>query len=449
MIETILKGINNRDIASFFWVLVISLFTIVQSYRKNAGVFSAFKALIKSVLHHKLMILLLILLLNTLFSVYFLKLLNLWDLSQLKNTFLWFLFTGLVFVGKAINSEEYNDLLKNTVLANLKLIIFLEFFVNLYVFNIFVEICLVFITTSLFILSIFSEKSTDINELRVNQLSKTLISIIGVLLIMIIFYQLVNSPENFFNRLNFLNLVTPINLTILSLPSVVTLFIIKSYEDFFTYYNIRLNQSNEVKAIKHTIIKRINFKINSLNMLREIVMSKRIHTLSDINHTINLIEKHRQLRKNPPYIPIESGWSPFIASKFLTNYGIKCNFYKPLYNGWFAQSKFFRVGSLLNNITYYISGNERKATRLCLKIDLYDLKEKESLLTIFCNMVEQLYSQANNHKIDCVFIKKIIELSSYTKDFEFFSVSIITSPYEHREGYLVSFILKSHNHSDL
>lgn len=449
MIENILKGINNRDIASFFWVVVVSLLLIIRSIKTKSNLLNAVKNVFVAASQYKLIIIFLILLINTLFSVYVLSYLDFWDFSQTKNTFLWLIVTGLALIGKSFSSDNYKNLLNDTILTNLKLTIFLEFFINLYIFSLPVEIFLVFITSVLVILFVFSEKKNEANEVKTHQFLNTILSAIGILLFIITIYKFIENPDSFLNQLTLLNLVTPINLTLLSLPSILILFIIKSYEEFFTYYNLRLNQSNEVKAIKCTIIKRINFKINSLNMLREIIMSKYILTLSDMNHTIDLIEKHRQLSKTPPYIPIELGWSPFTASKFLINYGIKCNFYKPLYNGWFAQSKFFRVGSLLNNITYYINGNEREATRLYLKIDLYDLKEKESLLTIFCTMVEQLYSQATNHKIDYVLIKKIIELSNYTKDFELFSVSVIINPYEHREGYLISFILKNHNHIDL
>lgn len=447
MIETILKGINNRDIASFFWVLAISLLMIVQSYRKNTGVFLALKAVIKSVLNKKLTTIFLIFLLSTLCSVYFLKFLNLWDFSQVKNTFLWIIFTGLSFIGKSFSSQNYKLLLKSTILTNLKLLIFLEFFINLYVFSLSIEIFLVFITTFLVILSVFSERRTEVNEVKAHKTINMCIFIIVVLLSTITFFKFINNPEFFLNRLNFLNLITPINLTILSLPSILLLFIVKSYEEFFAYYSQCLKHSNEAKNIKITIIKRVNIKINNLNKLRKLVASKNIITLQGIHEAISLIEKHNKLEANPPAVSLQQGWSPYLALNFLTDKEIQCSFYKPIdIEEWFASSNSYELSSFLNNIFYYISGTENYVTRLSLKLSITDISTQQEDIDKFCMVISHLYLNATNEKIQDIIIFKVLSVQNFEITHELYKISVEINNYMYNNGFSINFIMKNHNH---
>lgn len=449
MIETILKGINNRDIASFIWVLAISLFIIAQSYRKNTGVFSAFKAIIKSILHYKLITLFLILLINTICSVYFLKFINLWDLSQLKNTVLWFLFTGLVISGKAVTSKSYNTLFRSTISSNIKLIIFFEFFINLYVFSLSIEIFLVLFTTSLLLLSVFSEKSTEVNEVKTHQSLNIILAAIGILLSIITIYKLIENPSKFLNPLNFLNLITPINLTILSLPSILILFIIKSYENFFTYYDQRLKNSIEAKEIRIAILRRVNFKIDNLNKLKILVASKNILTLMEVHETINFIEKQNKIKANPPLVLLRQGWSPYLACNFLKKQRIQCSFYKAIDNEeWFASSNSYELSSFFNNIFYYISGNENHVTRLSLKLSVSNVATKDSDLDTFCSLISQLYFNATFDNIENVILLKVSDFKDFQIDHEYYTIYIETSSYKNNNGFSVSFIMKNHNHID-
>ena len=231
MIENILKGITNRDIASFFWVVVVSLFVIVQSYRKKTNLISAFKNVLKAASNYRLIIIFLILFFNTVLSVYFLKYLGLWNLSQVKNKVIWLIFTGLVMISKAVTIKDYSTLMKQTIYGIFKITIFLEFFTNLYVFNLLLEVLLVFITTCLLIFSTYLEKSTEENKVRLYKFFSSAISLIVFLLLILTAYKVIHNPHNFLNHLSLLNLITPITLSVLSTPSILIIFIYTSYEE--------------------------------------------------------------------------------------------------------------------------------------------------------------------------------------------------------------------------
>jgi len=448
VIETILKGINNRDIASFFWVVVMSLFLTIQSIRKNSVILHSLRKLLISICQYKFIIILSILFLNTLSSVYLLNRFNLWDFSQVKNTFLWIIFTGLSFIGKSFSSQNYKFLLKSTILTNLKLIIFLEFFINLYVFSLSIEIFLVFITTFLVMLSVFSEERTEVNEVKAHQTINICIFIIVILLSTTTIFNFINNPKNFLNRLNLLNLITPITLTILSLPSIFLLFIVKSYEEFFAYYSQCLKHSTEAKHIKITIIKRVNIKINNLNKLRTLVASKNIMTLQEIHEAISLIEKQNRLKANPPLVLLRQGWSPYLVCNFLEKQGMQCNFYKAIDNEeWFTSSNSYELSNFFNNIFYYISGTESHVTRLSLKLSVSDVSTKDSDLDSFCSLISQLYFSATFDNIEDIILLKVLNYSDFTKSFHHYVVIIEVNNYLHNDGFSINFILKNHNHA--
>lgn len=447
MIETILKGINNRDIASFFWVVVVSLFLIIQSIKTKSNLLNTVKDVFVAASQYKIIIIFFILLINTLLSVYVLTYLDLWDFSQTKNTFLWLIVTGLAIIGKSFSSDNYKNLLNETILTNLKLTIFLEFFINLYVFSLPIEIFLVFITSILVILSVFSENKNEVNELKAHQFLNTILSAIGILLFIITTYKFIENPDNFLNPLTLLNLITPINLTLLSLPSILILFIIKSYEDFFTYYNYRLEHSTEAKEIKIAILRRINFKIDNLNKLRTLVASKNLLSLTEIHETINFIEKQKKLKANPPLVLLRQGWSPYLASNFLEKQRIQCSFYKAIDNEeWFASSNSYELSNPFNNIFYYISGTEVHVTRLSLKLSVSDVSTKDSDLDSFCSLISQLYFNATFENIEDIILSKVSALEDFQINYEYYTIYIETTNYINNNGFSVSFIMKNHNH---
>lgn len=449
MIETILKGINNRDIASFFWILVVFLFLVIQSIRTKSNLLHNLKSVLIAATQYKILIILFVLLLNTLLSTYILSYFDLWNFSQVKNTFLWFIITGLAIIGKSFSSDNYKKLLNDTILMNINLTIFLEFFINLYVFSLPIEIFLVFIISILAILSVFSKNKTEVNEVSTHQFLNTILSIIGILLSIITIYKLIDNPNNFLNQLTFLNLITPINLTILSLPSILTLFIIKSYENFFSYYNQRLKHSTEAKEIKIAILRRINFKIDNLNKLRILVASKNILTLTKIHENINFIERQNKLKANPPLVLLRQGWSPYLACNFLKRQKIQCSFYKATDNEeWFASSNSYELSNLFNNIFYYISGTESNATRLSLKLSVSDVSTKEEDLYSFCSLISQLYSNATLENIEDTILLKVLDFEDFQINYKYYTIHIETTNYINNNGFSISFIMKNHNHID-
>ena len=66
-----------------------------------------------------------------------------WDLSLLKDTLLWYFGVATVMFFSAHEATRGSRSFRSLVLKNLQFAIVLEFIVNLYVFNIFVELLLV------------------------------------------------------------------------------------------------------------------------------------------------------------------------------------------------------------------------------------------------------------------------------------------------------------------
>ncbi len=120
---------NNREIAIGIWLTIFIFYALSKKdVRKSIkGVFIIFfdKKIILSVLLAAI---------YTVWNVYVLNSINLWNFSLVKDTIFWVCFVGIVMEFRFITSNADQSLFKNTIIDNLKIIIVLEFIVNTYTF---------------------------------------------------------------------------------------------------------------------------------------------------------------------------------------------------------------------------------------------------------------------------------------------------------------------------
>ena len=118
---------SNREIAAIIW---IGLFLIISFFKKQIR--TSLLNVIKSAFKIKLLIYFffyLVYFFAFICSFYYLKW---WDINNLKDTTIWFIFSGLpirIFV--ATNRLEHS-FWKRLILKNLKLTVFVEFIINLF-----------------------------------------------------------------------------------------------------------------------------------------------------------------------------------------------------------------------------------------------------------------------------------------------------------------------------
>ena len=138
IINIILGSFNNRDRAFLVWLFVISVFI----YLKVPDISTHLKQLLKSFFQKSIVIVVLMLLLNTIISVYILKKIGFWDYGQFRNTIWWFFGVGFINIFRAVESRDIDSFKKNIVKDNLKILLVVEFFINIYTLSFILELIL-------------------------------------------------------------------------------------------------------------------------------------------------------------------------------------------------------------------------------------------------------------------------------------------------------------------
>ena len=112
-----------------------------------------------------------------------LTLINLWIPLLLKDTILWFCFSGASVALNYGASHKNDNIFKKIVLGNIKIVIILEFIVNTFTFSFLMEFILVPIIVILMIV-ISQAKSTE-NHHDIVKLLNNIISFMGIVLSLI------------------------------------------------------------------------------------------------------------------------------------------------------------------------------------------------------------------------------------------------------------------------
>src|SRR4030042_130323 len=164
---TIGEIFTSREIATAIWTAIISVigFSVPNIRKSIVNVLRAF-------FRPRILVWVGILALYITGAVAVLKSYGLWSVSLLKDTIIWFFFSGLVLSMKlAADSKE--NVFQVVILENLKAIIIVEFLVNTYTFSFPIEMILLPAVGFVGIIDAFSQ--TDKRYYQVRKISSAIL----------------------------------------------------------------------------------------------------------------------------------------------------------------------------------------------------------------------------------------------------------------------------------
>jgi len=217
--------LNNREISITIWILVFIIWGITQHKIRHS-----FSSLVKSFFAWTLTISYVVMFFYIAIMLLVLNFLGIWQVSHIVITILWILSVAFVML---FNTPQIRDtsFFRNTIKDNLKILIILEFIINLYVFSIWIELLLFpffIILGGLMAFSKFSKQNANAQN-NFNYL----MAIIGTFFIGYALYMAVFDFNNFFTLTNFKNFILPIFLTIMFLPFIYFYSLYISYDTLF------------------------------------------------------------------------------------------------------------------------------------------------------------------------------------------------------------------------
>lgn len=390
----ILQIFSTREISTFIWLFVIFLGIV---HRK--AVRQSLIGIIKEAIGIRFIIVgVLYLIINTLLIIDILIMVSYWDITMLKDTCFWFLFSGLVIffrLHKAKKVLYFSNLLKD----NIKAIIIFEFIVNFYTFNLFVELLIFPIITFASLFEIFAKK--DKNQEKVILFFGKLLSLIGICLVLLSLYKTVSDFENFFSILSLKTFLLPIILTVFSLPYFYGLALYMRYENFIIVAK-HTHRNENPTATKKLIIATLiyaNININTLERIWRYQINFNPLNDNPYNYIKKVSKKTKYQIGNTAKLKMFNNIRQVINN--LSKNGIgKLDEWHKSYSGdeyYLSMTNYYQFGSeditlIPNSLAYYLTGKELYIKELELILDIGYMQDKSEALKKFIDIIKHTFN---------------------------------------------------------
>lgn len=434
---------NNREIAIGIWGTVLFLLCLIKPTLRNsfAQVASAFFN-IKILLPLGLMAIYIVLL------VYGLKELGVWTTSQLKITILWSISVATVSLFRITGIKNAPSYFKVAIKDNFKLIIVLEFIVAFYTFPLWVELIIIPVLALLGGVLVYS--GTDKKYSRVEGLLNALFAWFGLGLISYAIFQISADIGKFAKLQTLTDFSLPPILFLFYLPFIFLMNLYINYENAFVRLQFVVQEPSLRAYAKRCAIIAFHFQTELLERwARNLNFSNR-ENRQDIKDTIREVKATWEREKSPEEILLDLGWSPFVAREFLITEGLVPSDYHRSVGGcddWCSNSEYLRVGDglTLNNIAYYLEGEESVATKLKLVMDINTPDSSLETSYKFCEIAEKLFAKALGNEIPQEIkanLSNEIEMTTQVRGKKVI-ISKETRPGHRMQGYTIKFTIQN------
>jgi hypothetical protein len=430
---------NNREIAIGIW---LTIFIVLACTKPDIR--SSLRDLINAFLQRKIAILIHLMGIYTLILIFLLARIDLWEVSQTKNTILWFFSTALVSFTGFSNIDEDPHYFRDAFKDNLKIVVLIEFILSFYTFNLGIELCLVPFVILLGCTLAIAKSSQEykIVEVFINRLMEFM----GLIIICFSVYKLITSFGEFAQIKTIYDLIVPSILSILILPYLYALSLYKNYETEFIKIQIFLKDKSLYKYAKYISIFRFNIHINYLRRWSKILSTGNISSKQDINTSISDFYKLLLKEKNPPNVAKADGWSPYSAADFLLSEGLKTGYYQHCYNNdWFASSPYLKIGEELlssNNISYYIEGDSNIVRCLKLVLNINNSSNSIESHKVLLAASKQLFSNALDKNMPNELEHNILNGDNKEMFLDSSKIRIFRNDWSTNKGYDVKFSIE-------
>ncbi|MCD4753475.1 MAG: hypothetical protein K8R40_10420 [Anaerolineaceae bacterium] len=259
--------LDNREIAILIW---LGVFFIKAIFQKNIR-----KSLmaIWNVLTQKIILVSIILMLVYIGAmIYLFYQINFWDISNLSDTIFWSV--GVAFVMFInIDRTKEDGYFQKVVLDNVKVVVFIEFVTNLYVFNFWAEIILVPVLVG--IGGMLGIASTNPKYKQVESLLTKILIIFGVGYSIFALYNVIIDFKGFVSIDNLREFLLPPIFTIVFLPFIYLMAVYTAYDSIFRRIKHLIRNSNMARYAKWKTIFVFCLDLRALNKwLRKMVLLK-------------------------------------------------------------------------------------------------------------------------------------------------------------------------------
>lgn len=250
---------NSRDEALLLWIAVALLWLLSkESTRKPLFNLS------KAFLNWKVLLIFLLMITHVGIELAAFNKIHLVDKCLIKDVIFWLFgsaFIILININK-VNSDK--KFFRKMIIDNLKLIVVVEFIINFYTFNFFIEMVLVPLIFFLMAMSIIAGMEKKLS--LVKKIMDFSLTIVGIIIIVYAFIGLINHSRDLTTLDNIRSFILPPALTILYVPFIYFLALFMAYELLFVRLESLLHHNKGLIGVaKRKIIFFCNINLKKLN----------------------------------------------------------------------------------------------------------------------------------------------------------------------------------------
>lgn len=274
----IFSELNNREISILIWIVVFFLWVLSQKKIR-----AAFVSVIKAFFAKKLVYGYLLMFLYIAMIIYPFYLLGLWGAHWIKNTILWVSCIAFIMLMRFSKATDKNFFI-NSVKDNLKILIVLEFIINLYVFSLWIELLLV--PFSALIGGMIAIAETDEQYKSVKKFLDFVLSVMGIVFVAYALYQVSTDFGNFASKKTIIDFSLPILFTIMFLPFVYLIALYSNYETLFLRMPFFIENQRVLSYSKRKTVLSFGFNLKAINRWCSHFNSLLIKEKKDIDEAI-------------------------------------------------------------------------------------------------------------------------------------------------------------------
>lgn len=438
---------NNREIAIGIWLFIaIVLASFSKSIRKIFH--ESFPKLCKLFFSRWILIPLGLAAGYIVLVVLALQKVGFWNSELLKNTIFWCLSVPVVSMFRISETTGDKSYFQNAVKDIFKVVIVLEFLIAFYTFPLWVELLTVPVATVLIMMQVVAETKEAYKPAE--KLLGYILSLFGISLFIYAIYKLLADFATFAQAETLTEFSLPVLLSLLFLPFLFIFAIFVNYDKEFRLLKLRIKDANLRHYAKRATLFGFHVRTSLLRRWIRNIQFKTPSSRSQIDISIRQVKELAAREKNPVFVPLEQGWSPYRADKFLVNEGlVASDYHQTVFDDslWVADSEKLKVGDdiLPDYVSYHIEGDEYIARRLKLEIDFFDTNTATiagETRQRFLDISMQLFQKALNQEMPYELRENIIAEIPHSQMVEDKSIQFAREQWPSTSAYSLRFIIE-------
>lgn len=438
----ILDIFSTREIALVIWLLIsLSSVCIIKDIRYSII------ALFKAVFAKKLVLAFSTLLLYLSIIVFLLSSIKFWNVTLLKDTILWFLFSGIILFGR-VNKIENMRYFSHLVRDNIKIIVIWEFLFNSYTLSLPWELMLIPVVSLLTITEAFADHfaKQDTSYKKVALVCRNILGIVALIMVGYVTYKTITEYKLLLSISNLESFLLPIVLLLFTLPYFYALALYVNYESFIVAVrHVHGSEEPEVnKGLIKATLKYANVDIGKLKRIWKYQANFDPSKEDPDEYIKRCISKPKYVISNKAKLMLFNDIQTVI--KNLSNIGIgELDEWHKSYSGddcYLSMTRYYQFGIddltiIPNTLAFYLTGEETYIKQLKVVLDIGYEQNKNQAIEKFITVLTQTFD-CLNIPISSDLVKSIIEDKEYSVQYNTHSVSLNYSKYERIENYTLN-----------